>query len=129
MVPEVSKSSTLVPLNRHQVFTGAANHGDNCYSVGCLNTTAFVVYGSGTNLVILDCGLETLQIIPGSKYGIIQVECVECSSSEGMVSFMKQNYNIFLSRNGRVCCIWFPTFLGFFSRRILVENVPDSYSG
>lgn len=85
MIPDVSKS-TLVPLNRHQVFTGAANPGDNCYSVGCLNTTAFVVYGSGTNLVILDCGLETIQIIPGSKYGNIQVECVECSSSEGMIA-------------------------------------------
>ena len=83
------KWDDLVQLNRHQVFTGAVNPGDHCFSVGYLNTTSFIVYGSGTNLVILTCNLDTLQIIPGIKYGNIQVGCVECSSSEGMVRCFK----------------------------------------
>uniref|UniRef100_A0A3Q4BEA1 RAVE complex protein Rav1 C-terminal domain-containing protein n=1 Tax=Mola mola TaxID=94237 RepID=A0A3Q4BEA1_MOLML len=66
-------------MNLHQVLTGAVNPGDNCFSVGSVNSVPFTAYASGCDVVILGSDFERLQIIPGAKHGNIQVGCVDCS--------------------------------------------------
>uniref|UniRef100_A0A670XTY4 Dmx like 1 n=1 Tax=Pseudonaja textilis TaxID=8673 RepID=A0A670XTY4_PSETE len=73
-------------MNLHQVLTGAVNPGDNCFSVGNNDGHPFTAYASGCDIVILGTDFERLQIIPGAKYGNIQVGCVDCSMQQGKVS-------------------------------------------
>uniref|UniRef100_A0A3B4BG79 RAVE complex protein Rav1 C-terminal domain-containing protein n=1 Tax=Periophthalmus magnuspinnatus TaxID=409849 RepID=A0A3B4BG79_9GOBI len=70
-------------MNLHQVLTGAVNPGDNCFSVGSVNSVPFTAYASGCDVVILGSDFERLQIIPGAKHGNIQVGCVDCSLQGG----------------------------------------------
>ncbi|XP_068165550.1 dmX-like protein 1 isoform X2 [Antennarius striatus] len=73
-------------MNLHQVLTGAVNPGDNCFSVGNVNSVPFTAYASGCDVVILGSDFERLQIIPGAKHGNIQVGCVDCSLQDGQIA-------------------------------------------
>uniref|UniRef100_A0A8C6VBG8 Dmx like 1 n=1 Tax=Naja naja TaxID=35670 RepID=A0A8C6VBG8_NAJNA len=73
-------------MNLHQVLTGAVNPGDNGFSVGNIDGHPFTAYASGCDIVILGTDFERLQIIPGAKYGNVQVGCVDCSMQQGKVS-------------------------------------------
>ena len=72
-------------MNCHQVLTGAANSGDNCYSVGSVEGIPFVAYSSGCNVVIQTASLQRVQIIAGILYGNIQVNCIDCSTDVGKI--------------------------------------------
>lgn len=67
-------------MNLHQVLTGAVNPGDNCFSVGSVNSVPFTAYASGCDVVILGSDFERLQIIPGanmatSKLAVLIAHC------------------------------------------------------
>ncbi|KAK9408336.1 dmX-like 1 [Crotalus adamanteus] len=85
-------------MNLHQVLTGAVNPGDNCFSVGNVDGHPFTAYASGCDIVILGTDFERLQIIPGAKYGNIQVGCVDCSMQQGKIA----------AAYGNVICIFEP---------------------
>ncbi|XP_058022734.1 dmX-like protein 1 isoform X7 [Ahaetulla prasina] len=85
-------------MNLHQVLTGAVNPGDNCFSVGNVDGHPFTAYASGCDIVILGTDFERLQIIPGAKYGNIQVGCVDCSMQQGKIA----------ATYGNIICIFEP---------------------
>ncbi|XP_075875590.1 dmX-like protein 1 isoform X2 [Nelusetta ayraudi] len=88
-------------MNLHQVLTGAVNPGDNCFSVGSVNSVPFTAYASGCDVVILGSDFERLQIIPGAKHGNIQVGCVDCSLQGGQIA----------ASYGSIVCIFEPVQL------------------
>ncbi|KAJ6669699.1 hypothetical protein lerEdw1_000248 [Lerista edwardsae] len=85
-------------MNLHQVLTGAVNPGHSCFSVGSVGEHPFTAYASGCDIVILGTDFERLQIIPGAKYGNIQVGCVDCSMQQGKIA----------ASYGNVICIFEP---------------------
>uniref|UniRef100_A0A3B4BDC8 RAVE complex protein Rav1 C-terminal domain-containing protein n=1 Tax=Periophthalmus magnuspinnatus TaxID=409849 RepID=A0A3B4BDC8_9GOBI len=87
-------------MNLHQVLTGAVNPGDNCFSVGSVNSVPFTAYASGCDVVILGSDFERLQIIPGAKHGNIQVGCVDCSLQGGQIA----------ASYGSIVCIFEPVY-------------------
>ncbi|XP_027023135.2 dmX-like protein 1 isoform X2 [Tachysurus fulvidraco] len=87
-------------MNLHQVLTGAVNPGDNCFSVGRINSVPFTAYASGCDIVILGSDFERLQIIPGAKHGNIQVGCVDCSQ-QGQIA----------ASFGNIVCIFEPVLM------------------
>ncbi|XP_043103136.1 dmX-like protein 1 isoform X3 [Puntigrus tetrazona] len=85
-------------MNLHQVLTGAANPGDNCFSVGSINNQPFTAYASGCDIVILGSDFERIQIIPGANHGNIQVGCVDCSLQGGQIA----------ASYGNIVCVFEP---------------------
>ncbi|KAG8130804.1 hypothetical protein E2320_017450, partial [Naja naja] len=55
-------------------------------------------YASGCDIVILGTDFERLQIIPGAKYGNVQVGCVDCSMQQGKIA----------ATYGNIICIFEP---------------------
>uniref|UniRef100_A0A671UU96 Dmx like 1 n=1 Tax=Sparus aurata TaxID=8175 RepID=A0A671UU96_SPAAU len=96
-------------MNLHQVLTGAVNPGDNCFSVGSINSVPFTAYASGCDVVILGSDFERLQIIPGAKHGNIQVGCVDCSLQGGQIA----------ASYGSIVCVFEPVhYLSFSVQKV-----------
>ena len=73
-------------MNQHQVLTGAVNAGDNCYSIGSVESIHFIAYSAGCNIVILSNDFERVQIIPGILHDNVQVTCIDASNDVGKIA-------------------------------------------
>ncbi|XP_074603304.1 rabconnectin-3 alpha isoform X2 [Brevipalpus obovatus] len=86
-------------MDQHQILTGAVNAGDNCYSVGSVESVPFTAYSAGCNIVVLASDFQRVQIIPGILHGNVQVGCIDCSNDVGKIA----------AAYGKKICIFEPT--------------------
>ena len=71
-------------MQRHQVLTGSANAGNNCYSVGQVAKYTFWAYGSGCDLVISSSKCHPVQVISGQNN--ILITAIDCADSNGVIA-------------------------------------------
>ncbi|XP_065318639.1 uncharacterized protein LOC135926640 isoform X2 [Gordionus sp. m RMFG-2023] len=72
-------------MNCHQIISGSANDGDFTFCNGNIDGYPFLVYGSGSEIIVLDKTFNQLQVISHGRTGNKNLVCLDCSKENGKI--------------------------------------------